>query len=51
MIDRGAGRRSLNPTFVEWIMGFPIGCTACAPSETLSFRRWLRLHGGSFRGG
>ena len=25
---------SLNPTWVEWLMGFPIGWTDCAPSET-----------------
>ena len=24
----------LNPTFVEWLMGFPLGWTVCEPSET-----------------
>ena len=24
----------LNPTWVEWLMGFPIGWTDCEPSET-----------------
>ena len=27
---------SLNPTWVEWLMGFPLGWTDCAPSETPS---------------
>lgn len=26
----------LNPSFVEWMLGFPIGWTACAPSEIAS---------------
>jgi len=25
---------SLNPEFVEWLMGFPIGWTELEPSET-----------------
>ncbi len=25
---------SLNPEWVEWLMGFPIGWTDCGPSET-----------------
>jgi hypothetical protein len=32
-------RRRLNPRFVEWLMGFPIGWTDFAPLETLSFRQ------------
>jgi hypothetical protein len=28
----------LSPLFVEWLMGFPIGWTDCAPSETLLSR-------------
>lgn len=27
----------LNPEFVEWLMGWPIGWTACEPAETESF--------------
>lgn len=27
-------KRRLNPRFVEWLMGFPIGWTVCAVSET-----------------
>lgn len=33
------GTGSLNPTWVEWLMGFPIGWTDCAPSETRSSRK------------
>jgi hypothetical protein len=29
----------LNPTWVEWLMGFPIGWTELPPSATPSFRR------------
>jgi DNA (cytosine-5)-methyltransferase 1 len=30
---------SLNPTWVEWLMGFPLGWTDLGPSETRSSRR------------
>jgi hypothetical protein len=30
---------ALNPTWVEWLMGFPLGWTDCGPSETRSSRR------------
>ena len=29
----------LNPTWVEWLMGFPLGWTDCGPSETRSSPR------------
>jgi len=35
----------LNPTWCEWLMGFPLGWTDCAPLEMHKFRQWLRLHG------
>ena len=35
----------LNPDWVEWLMGWPIGWTASAPLETGRFRRWCGLHG------
>lgn len=37
--------RGLNPLFVEWLMGFPIGWTDLGRSATRSFHRWLRRHG------
>ena len=36
----------LNPEWVEWLMGWPIGWTALEPLATDRFQRWLRLHGG-----
>ena len=45
-----SGRR-LNPLFVEWLMGFREGWTACEPSETLSAHsRQLWLCGTSSGG-
>jgi DNA (cytosine-5)-methyltransferase 1 len=34
-------RRSLNPRFVEWLMGWPIGWTASEPVET-GLSLWLQ---------
>jgi hypothetical protein len=35
----------LNPMWVEWLMGWPLGWTDCAASATDKFQRWLRSHG------
>lgn len=35
----------LNPDWVEWLMGWPIGWTDLKPLETDRFRKWLELHG------
>lgn len=35
LIDLGR----LNPTWVEWVMGFPLGWTVCEHSETPSSRK------------
>lgn len=35
----------LNPTWVEWLMGWPLGWTDLKPLETDKFQRWLELHG------
>jgi hypothetical protein len=40
---------SLNPPWVEWLMGWPLGWTALKPLETGKFRLWLRSHGESFQ--
>jgi hypothetical protein len=35
----------LNPTWVEWLMGWPLGWTDCAASATARFRQWCASHG------
>lgn len=37
---------SLNPPWVEWLMGWPIEWTALKPLETDKFQQWLHSHGG-----
>ena len=37
---------SLNPMWVEWLMGFPVGWTACGVSETRSFRKSSKSSAG-----
>ena len=36
---------TLNPTWVEWLMGWPPGWTDLKPLGTDKFQRWLELHG------
>lgn len=36
---------TLSVDWTEWLMGWPIGWTACEPLETDKFRQWLRSHG------
>ena len=36
---------SLNPTWVEWLMGWPIGWTDLNVSAMDKFRQWCRSHG------
>ena len=38
---------SLNPAWVEWLMGWPIGWTDLQPLATDRFPQWLRLHSES----
>jgi hypothetical protein len=35
----------LNPSWVEWLMGWPVGWTDCTPLETDKFLPWLQKHG------
>ncbi len=36
---------SLNPTWVEWLMGWPLGWTDLNALETAKFQQWLDSHG------
>lgn len=36
---------ALNPTWVEWLMGWPLGWTDCAASATDKFPQWCASHG------
>jgi len=38
---------TLNPTWVEWLMGWPMGWTDLKPLAMGKFRQWLDLHGAS----
>jgi hypothetical protein len=35
----------LNPQWVEWLMGWPVGWTDLKPLETAKFQEWLNWHG------
>jgi DNA (cytosine-5)-methyltransferase 1 len=37
----------LNPTWTEWLMGWPLGWTDLKPLETDKFRSWQQQHGVS----
>jgi len=46
----GAGNGGqLNPTWVAWLMGWPLEWTALKPLGMDKFRQWLRSHGGSYQ--
>ena len=36
----------LNPLWIEWLMGVPIGWSALQPLATCKFQQWLRWFGG-----
>jgi len=36
----------LNPTWVEWLMGWPLGWTDLKPLATDKYQQWLQQHGG-----
>jgi len=36
---------TLNPTWVEWLMGWPIGWTDLKPLEMVKCQQWLQQHG------
>jgi len=44
----GAGNGGqLNPTWVEWLMGWPLGWTDLKPLEMDKYQQWRQQHGGS----
>jgi len=45
LADQVGGK--LNPTWVEWLMGWPLGWTDLNPLETDKYQRWLDAHGKS----
>jgi hypothetical protein len=38
-------RMPLNPTWVEWLMGWPLGWTDLRPLEMDKYQQWLQQHG------
>lgn len=38
---------ALNPTWVEWLMGWPLGWTSLEPLGMDKFRQWLGMHGAA----
>jgi hypothetical protein len=44
-INEGNDGGQLNPTWVEWLMGWPLGWTDLKPSETDKFQQWRHSHG------
>ena len=47
---RKMGSGQLNPPWVEWLMGWPIGWTDLKPLATDKFRQWLHSHGKCWEG-
>ena len=35
----------LNPEWLEWFMGWPMGWTGLEPLETDKYQEWLQQHG------
>jgi len=44
-LEEGSGG-TLNPTWVEWLMGWPLGWTDLKPLEMDRYQKWLEQHGG-----
>jgi hypothetical protein len=41
----GSPGGKMNPDWVEWLMGAPIGATALEPLDKAKYQQWLELHG------
>jgi hypothetical protein len=39
------GHGALNPTWIEWLMGWPVGWTDLEPQATDRYQQWQRSHG------
>ena len=51
-IRRSEGSGKLNPTWVAWLMGWPLGWTDLSVSAMDKYQQWLQLHSGYLeRGG
>lgn len=46
-VEGDAKNGRLNPMWVEWLMGWPLGWTELRPLETGRFREWSQQHGGT----
>ena len=46
LIEDGEMFGPLNPDWVEWLMGWPIGATDLKPLATGKFQEWQQQHGG-----
>ena len=46
-VAQTTGGGQLNPPWVEWLMGWPIGWTDLRPLEMDRFRLWYEQHGKS----
>jgi hypothetical protein len=44
-LEQGANGGRLNPTWIEWLMGWPINWTDSQPLETGKFQQWQQQHG------
>lgn len=44
LTEEGHNGGTLNPTWVEWLMGWPLGWTDLKPLETGKFLSWLQQH-------
>lgn len=45
MVSEAELNGALNPAWVEWLMGWPIGWTDLRPLETDKCREWWHWHG------
>ena len=46
MLCRLENTGHLNPEWLEWFMGWPMGWTGLEPLEMDKYQEWLQSHGG-----